>query len=353
MELEYTIALEAITKKCESANLSEGIKIKKMGVEMMLSIIVAALVLPIVIALLLLMIMVKVVELIFKFILRKWYFEGDEFQSHKEEVADLVNEYNELAEYIQDVNNSSEIEFLESSKNSHLAKTINTSRHNYRRDRNVDSNKKNVRPSTLNIVKSAYREPIKYFEKYFILGDEEDNLVKLEDKLENLIRLENAIENLDNRKSRIENEFSAPRVIERFMKDELMEQIGLDVPEIKIEHQEYIFEYVSAGGNSSQNTVVALNEEVLEKTILYLSEKIDRKKSASYQRSLMTPKLRQKIKERDNYTCQSCEVSVYDQDLLLLEIDHIIPVSKGGLSTEDNLQTLCWKCNRSKSDKIL
>lgn len=332
---------------------------------MMLSIIVFLLilylvlpfVLPIVITLLLLMIMVKVVKVIFKFIfkfiLRKWYFEGDEFQSHKEEVADLVNEYNELAEYIQDVNNSSEIEFLESSENSHLAKTINTSRHNYRRDRNVDSNKKNVRPSTLNIVKSSSREPIKYFEKYFILGDEEDSLVKLEEKLENLIRLENAIENLDIRKGRIESEFRAPRVIERFMNDELMEQIGLDVPKIKIEHQEYIFEYVSAGGNSSQKTVITLNEEVLEKTILYLSEKIDHKKSASYQRSLMTPKLRQKIKERDNYTCQSCEVSVYDQDLLLLEIDHIIPVSKGGLSTEDNLQTLCWKCNRSKSDKIL
>lgn len=320
---------------------------------MILNIILFLIALPIVIAFFLLKMMAKAVGFIFKFILGKWYFEGEEFQSHKEEVADVVNEYNELAEYIQDVNNSSEIEFLESSKNSHLAETINTSSHNYRRDRNVDSNKRNVRPSTLSIVRSSSREPIKYFEKYFILGDEEGNLIKLEEKLESLIRLESAIENLDIRKSRIENEFRAPRIIEIFMNDELMEQIGLDVPEIKIEHQEYIFEYISDGGNSSQKTVITLNEEVLEETILYLSEKIDRRKSASYQRSLMTPKLRQKIKERDNYTCQSCEVSVYDQDLLLLEIDHIIPVSKGGLSTEDNLQTLCWKCNRTKSDKIL
>lgn len=290
---------------------------------------------------------------ILKFICRKWYFEGEEFQSHKSRIKDVVSEYNELADYIQDVNNNSGIKFLENSKHSHLAKTVNTSSHGYKRDRHVDSNSSNVRPSTLNIVRSSSREPIKYFEKYFILGDEEENLVKLEEKLESLIRLENAIENLDIRKSRIENEFKAPRIIEKFMYDELMEQIGLDVPEIKIEHQEYIFEYVSDGGNSSQKTVITLNEEVLEETILYLSEKIDRKKSASYQRSLMTPKLRQKIKERDNYTCQSCEVSVYDQDLLLLEIDHIIPVSKGGLSTEDNLQTLCWKCNRTKSDKIL
>ena len=38
---------------------------------------------------------------------------------------------------------------------------------------------------------------------------------------------------------------------------------------------------------------------------------------------------------------------------LLLEIDHIIPISKGGCTVEENLQTLCWKCNRAKSNKIV
>ena len=33
-------------------------------------------------------------------------------------------------------------------------------------------------------------------------------------------------------------------------------------------------------------------------------------------------------------------------------LDHIIPVSKGGCTVEDNLQTLCWKCNRAKSNKM-
>ncbi len=35
-----------------------------------------------------------------------------------------------------------------------------------------------------------------------------------------------------------------------------------------------------------------------------------------------------------------------------LELDHIIPVSKGGSSTEKNVQILCEKCNREKSVKI-
>ena len=38
---------------------------------------------------------------------------------------------------------------------------------------------------------------------------------------------------------------------------------------------------------------------------------------------------------------------------LLLEVDHIIPISKGGKTEPDNLQTLCWKCNRTKSNKII
>lgn len=32
-------------------------------------------------------------------------------------------------------------------------------------------------------------------------------------------------------------------------------------------------------------------------------------------------------------------------------MDHIEPVSRGGLSIPENLQTLCWRSNRSKSNK--
>lgn len=71
---------------------------------------------------------------------------------------------------------------------------------------------------------------------------------------------------------------------------------------------------------------------------------------SSNQRKLMTPELRQMIKERDNYTCQLC--NKYMPDEVGLEIDHIIPVSEGGKTVPDNLQVLCSKCNRRKSNKI-
>lgn len=66
----------------------------------------------------------------------------------------------------------------------------------------------------------------------------------------------------------------------------------------------------------------------------------------------MTTNLRLKIKNRDNYTCKKCGISTNSEKNLLLEIDHIIPLSKGGITTEDNLQTLCWKCNRTKGSRI-
>ena len=67
------------------------------------------------------------------------------------------------------------------------------------------------------------------------------------------------------------------------------------------------------------------------------------------QRRLMTNVLRQKIINRDNYTCQNC--GKYMPDEVGLHVDHIIPVSKGGKTVESNLQVLCSKCNGSKSNK--
>ncbi len=67
------------------------------------------------------------------------------------------------------------------------------------------------------------------------------------------------------------------------------------------------------------------------------------------QRSLMTRELRDEIAERDDYTCQVCGKVMLDG--VGLQIDHIIPVAKGGKSVPSNLQVLCSKCNGRKSSK--
>ena len=68
------------------------------------------------------------------------------------------------------------------------------------------------------------------------------------------------------------------------------------------------------------------------------------------QRKLMTKSLREQIAKRDNYTCQIC--GKYMPDEVGLQIDHIIPISKGGKTIPSNLQVLCSKCNGKKSASI-
>ncbi len=72
---------------------------------------------------------------------------------------------------------------------------------------------------------------------------------------------------------------------------------------------------------------------------------------AKNQRKLMTVELRERIKLRDNYTCQNC--GKYMPDSVGLHIDHIIPLKEGGKTVESNLQVLCDKCNHRKGAKAI
>ena len=113
------------------------------------------------------------------------------------------------------------------------------------------------------------------------------------------------------------------------------------------------FAYTSSGGLAQRSFTIPMTEGTIVELIKTLESKLTASAFAKEQRTLMTSKLRDFIKARDNYTCCFCGNSTHAEPNLLLEIDHIIPVPKGGLTEESNLQTLCWKCNRSKSDKIL
>jgi len=57
--------------------------------------------------------------------------------------------------------------------------------------------------------------------------------------------------------------------------------------------------------------------------------------------------LRFEILKRDR-VCQLCGAGRNDA---VLEVDHIVPRSKGGSNDPDNLQVLCARCNRGKSNR--
>lgn len=66
------------------------------------------------------------------------------------------------------------------------------------------------------------------------------------------------------------------------------------------------------------------------------------------ERAKVSKELRQEIFERDGYTCVICGSTEKES----LEIDHIMPISKGGKTEPSNLQTLCRNCNIRKGNDI-
>ncbi|MDM3849949.1 MAG: HNH endonuclease [Aphanizomenon gracile PMC627.10] len=56
------------------------------------------------------------------------------------------------------------------------------------------------------------------------------------------------------------------------------------------------------------------------------------------------------VLQRDNHQCVSCGKS---PPVVTLEVDHVIPFSKGGNNDINNLQTLCFKCNRGKGIRTM
>jgi hypothetical protein len=145
-----------------------------------------------------------------------------------------------------------------------------------------------------------------------------------------------------------------PSLIFTLSKERLLKKLGFESVDLSDLHfPVYTFQYVSAGGNSSARCDIKLDVDNLDKFVNYLNDLVKFRNSIQGQRSLMTSKLREYIKQRDNYTCKSCSISTHTERNLLLEIDHVIPLSKGGFTAESNLQTLCWRCNRTKGAKIL
>jgi hypothetical protein len=292
------------------------------------------------------------------FIIRKIrmekYFASEDFQHHKAELVAVVDEFNDMSEYVNDIRRSGTFNIGRSTSGSNagLASFDNTSNYAYKRDRNVaDYSSKNVHNGGLQLVRNAKADPIKYLMKYFDVSATEEKLTDVESLGESISRMENAIQNLNGRERSISQAISPPPFILKHYLKRFREEIGIKLPSVSVPYPVYKFQYVSAGGNSSQVTTVTLNSPTIDALINTLSEKIKFKKSAAGQRSLMTARFREQIKIRDNYACKLCEVSTRDEEHLLLEIDHITPVSKGGQSVESNLQTLCWKCNRTKSNK--
>lgn len=64
----------------------------------------------------------------------------------------------------------------------------------------------------------------------------------------------------------------------------------------------------------------------------------------------LSKKVRFEVFKRDSFKCQYCGSLPPN---VVLEVDHIIPISKNGTDEIDNLITSCFDCNRGKSNREL
>ena len=279
------------------------------------------------------------------------YYKSPDFLKTKEACEVLMSSQREFNEYIDEkVHSIAQLFGTRVIRN----ETIHNDEYNY-----IRPYKKTITPFTADVsaavFASAENSPLEYVAKYFY-----PNKNAYPEQIQKLYQLVEELETLRD----------AKRIIENY-KAEYQQYLG-DVPDFVMENDEagfysrlgfatidesvltveYKFAYTSGGGMAQRSFTVPMTEETIAELIKVLESKLTATAFAKEQRVLMTKKLRESIKNRDNFTCCNCGNSIYHEPNLLLEIDHIIPVAKGGRTTEDNLQTLCWKCNRVKSDKL-
>lgn len=96
------------------------------------------------------------------------------------------------------------------------------------------------------------------------------------------------------------------------------------------------------------NTINSLIKRLNNRTGYFYNDKEIWNALCRVERGKVSNKMRFSIYDRDGYRCRYCGRSGKFYDL---EIDHIKPISKGGKSTYDNLQTLCKRCNKEKGNK--
>ncbi|MFR9020075.1 MAG: HNH endonuclease [Fusobacterium sp.] len=280
------------------------------------------------------------------------YYESDDFLKIKKTCEALMDSQKEFNEYINEkVQTISQLFGTRVVRN----ETIIDDEYNY-----IRPYKKTITPFTAEVsaavFASAENNPLDYVVKYFypnksIYKEQIEKLYHLIEELETLREAKQIIENYKEEYKQYLTD--VPEYIMKNDESGFYSRLGFAIIDENTLTIEYKFSYTSNGGFVQRSFTIPMTEEIIIELIKTLENKLTIKEFVKEQRLLMTKKLREFIKGRDNFTCCNCGNSIHKEPNLLLEIDHIIPVSKGGTTTEDNLQTLCWKCNRAKSNKII
>lgn len=280
------------------------------------------------------------------------YYNSHEFETIKETCSSLMSSQREFNEYID-----KKVKSISKLFGTRLVRdeTEHNDTYNY-----IRPYKKTITPFTAEVSKavfgSAENAPLEYIIKYFYPNKAQysEQIEKLSQLIEELETLKDARKIIDNYKAEyLQYLKDVPNYVIENDEDGFYTRLGFANINENAIMIEYRFSYTSDGGLVQKSFSVPMTEETIADLIKALENKLTASAFAKEQRTLMTKKLREHILKRDNYTCCNCGNSITKEPNLLLEVDHIVPIAKGGRTEESNLQTLCWRCNRAKGDKIL
>jgi len=102
---------------------------------------------------------------------------------------------------------------------------------------------------------------------------------------------------------------------------------------------------IRVGDTNRKGTLYTI---LLPKEIPFVKEKLAITSEPKDEDYFSDPEKRKELFERDKWTCFYCGEKVSSENATL---DHLIPQSKGGKHTKDNLKTSCLICNSIKSGK--
>ena len=250
------------------------------------------------------------------------YFIRNMKNKNNEKVKHVSTKYNKVVEL------NKKYEFKEIGKIKRTIKEREYSHKSFDRARansiilyQIENNVNNIR----DFILDAYRNK-KTFDNYIEEYSKIDDIISDSD-LEQI--------NFSRKKyNKIEN-----RIIKEILYDKNVYNISINV----------IVSYTTPSGKNTykKNRIVGY-QELCD---LYMQWRNGKKydETSKRERKYLTDKMRYDVLKRDDFKCQKCGISA--KDGAKLHVDHIIPVSKGGITTLSNLQILCDRCNLGKSDK--
>jgi|TARA_Y100000034_G_C6799695_1_gene358689 hypothetical protein len=189
-------------------------------------------------------------------------------------------------------------------------------------------------------------------EDYGLIADENQKRSKIHRSKEKLIKIQFYIDNETEVIFRLKNHQ------EYFIKGIIKDVKGNEDPIIYHENKEMTSEEYEMRREINNDSFLFIIELSSREEAIFCAKDIDWETliPSSYNpiryfiREQISEELRAEIFERDG---GYCKLDLEGCTKKAEEIDHIIPVSRGGLSIKDNLQAACSNCNKKKGNNIL